>query len=127
MGNLDAALKRYYRSISKELPCSCKAKKKIMQQIQDSVNQFFEQNPDADFKAVQTHFGEPQTIALSYIEDENAPKLLRRLHIKRRLIAIIAGTMALFLAIWMAVAVWDMIDTNDRNNGHIDDGIIVVE
>lgn len=119
MGNLDTALKRYYHSISKELPCPRKTRVKIMQQIQSSVNLFLEQNPDADFHGVQVHFGEPQTIALSYIEDQDTPELLRKMHIKRKIIAIVATTMALILAIWMSVAIWGVIDTNDRNNGHI--------
>lgn len=119
MGNLDTALKRYYHSISKELPCPRKTRVKIMQQIQSSVNLFLEQNPDADFHDVQVHFGEPQTIALSYIEDQDTPELLRKMHIKRKIIAIVATTMALILAIWMSVAIWGVIDTNDRNNGHI--------
>lgn len=127
MGNLDTALKRYYHNISKELPCSRKTKAQIMQQIQSSVNLFMEQNPSADFNTVQAHFGEPKTIALSYIEDQDAPELLRKIHIKRKVIAIVAGTMVLILAIWMAVAAWGMIDTNDRNDGYIDDGIIVIE
>lgn len=127
MGNLDAALKRYYHNISKELPCSRKTKAQIMQQIQSSVNLFMEQNPSADFNTVQAHFGEPKTIALSYIEDQDAPELLRKIHIKRKVIAIVAGTMVLILAIWMAVAAWGMIDTNDRNDGYIDDGIIIIE
>lgn len=119
MGSLDTALKRYYHSISKELPCPHKTRVKIMQQIQSSVNLFLEQNPDADFHDVQVHFGEPQTIALSYIEDQDAPELLRKMHIKRKVIAIVATTMALILAIWTATVIWGIIDTNDRNNGHI--------
>lgn len=127
MGNLDAALKRYYHNISKELPCSRKTKAQIMQQIQSSANLFMEQNPSADFDTVQAHFGEPKTIALSYIEDQDAPELLRRIHIKRKVIAIVAGTMVLILAIWMAVAVWGMFDTNDRNNGYIGERVEIVD
>lgn len=127
MGNLDAALKRYYRSIRKDLPCAYKMKKRILQQVQESVDQFLEQNPDADFDAVQLHFGEPQTIALSYIEDQDTPELLRKMRIKRKVIATVVGTMALILAIWLAVAVWGIIDANQTTNGHINDTIIVVK
>ncbi len=127
MGNLDTALKRYYRSIRKDLPCSYKMKKRIMQQIQESVDQFLEQNPDADFDAVQLHFGEPQTIALSYIEDQDAPELLRKMRIKKSVLAIVACTMALIVAIWLAVAVWGIIDAKDTTNGHTNDGIVVIE
>ena len=127
MGNLDTALKRYYRSIRKDLPCSYKMKKRIMQQIQESVDQFLEQNPDADFDEVQLHFGEPQTIALSYIEDQDAPELLRKMRIKKSVLAIVACTMALIVAIWLAVAVWGIIDAKDTTNGHTNDGIVVIE
>ena len=109
MGNLDTALKRYYRSIRKDLPCSYKMKKRIMQQIQESVDQFLEQNPDADFDAVQLHFGEPQTIALSYIEDQDAPELLRKMRIKRRVLAIVAGVLAAALLIWGCAVVYAVI------------------
>ena len=119
MGNLDAALKRYYHSISKELPCPRKTRVKIMQQIQSSVNLFLEHNPDADFHDVQVHFGEPQTIALSYIEDQDAPELLRKMHIKRKVIAIVATTMALILAIWTATVIWGIIDAKQDAHGNI--------
>lgn len=119
MGNLDTALKRYYRNIRKDLPCSYKMKKRIMQQIRESVDQFLEQNPDADFDAVQLHFGEPQTIALSYIEDQDAPELLRRMRIRKKVLAIVAGTMALVLAVWMVAMVWAVINEQQTTGGHV--------
>lgn len=127
MGNLDAALKRYYRSIRKDLPCSYKMKKRIIQQIQESVDQFLEQNPNADFAAVQLHFGEPQTIALSYIEDQDAPELLRKMRVKRKVIAIVAGTMALALALWMAVVVWGIVDAEQTTNGHTSERVETIK
>lgn len=125
MGNLDTALKRYYHNISKELPCSRETKAQIMQQIQSSVNLFMEQNPSADFNTVQAHFGEPQTIALSYIEDQDAPELLHKIRTKRKVIAIVAGTMALVLAFWMAALVWAVVDTAETNDGYVNDTIII--
>lgn len=119
MGNLDTALKRYYRNIRKDLPCSYKMKKRIMQQIQESVGLFLEQNPDADFDAVQLHFGEPQTIALSYIEDQDTPELLRRMRIRRKALAIVAGTMALVLAVWMVAMAWAVINEQQTTGGHV--------
>ena len=119
MGNLDTALKRYYRSIRKDLPCSYKMKKTIMQQIQESVGLFLEQNPKADFDEVKLHFGEPQTIALSYIEDQDAPELLRRMRIRKKALAIVAGTMALVLAVWMVAMAWAVINEQQTTGGHV--------
>lgn len=127
MGNCDTALKRYYRSIRKDLPCSYKMKKRIMQQIQESVGLFLEQNPDADFDALQLHFGEPQTIALSYIEDQDAPELLRRMRIKKKVLAIIAVAMSLILAIWLLATAWAIADAKQTTDGHIGEDITIVE
>ncbi len=119
MGNLDAALKRYYRDIRNELPCSRKMRNQILQQIRENVTLFLEQNPSADFDAVQNRFGTAQEIASSYIEDQNAPALLRRMRIKKRVIAIIAGAMALVLAIWMFAVAWAVIGEQRADGGHI--------
>lgn len=127
MGNLDAALKRYYRSIRKDLPCSRKMKKRIMRQIQESVNLFLEQNPAADFEAVQSHFGEPKTIALSYVEDQDAPVLLRKMRIKKISIAIVAGTMALVLVSWIAAMTWAIINEQQAQSGHTGERIEIIE
>lgn len=127
MGNLDAALKRYYRSIRMDLPCSYKMKKRVMQQIQDSVNLFLEHNPGADFETVQSHFGEPQTIALSYIEDQDAPELLRKVRIKKKVLTIIACAMVATLLIWASAVMWAMLDTSDRNDGHVGEKIEIVD
>lgn len=119
MGNLDAALKRYYRGIRNELPCSRKMRNQILQQIRENVTLFLEQNPSADFDAVQNHFGTAQEIASSYIEDQNAHALLRRMRIKKKVVAIIAGAMALALAIWMLAVAWAIIDQQHTDDGHI--------
>lgn len=125
MGNLDTALNQYYRSIRKALPCSYKMKKTIMQQIRESVGLFLEQNPNADFEEVKLHFGEPQTIALSYIEDQDAPELLRKLRIKKKIIAVVVGVIVAIFVIWGIAVVWAVIDSADTNNGYFD--IIVTE
>lgn len=127
MSNLDAALKRYYRSIHRELPCSFKMKKRIMQQIYESVNLFLEQNPTADFETVQSHFGEPQTIALSYVEDQDAPALLRKMRIKKIAIAIVAVTMALVLVSWIAAMTWAIINEQQAQNGHTGERVETIE
>lgn len=119
MGDLKAALKRYYRSIRKELPCPWKMKKQIMQQIHDSVNLFLKQNPTVDFQAVQTHFGEPQAIALSYIEDQDAPELLRRMRVKKRVFAVAAGALAVAILIWGAIVICAAIDAKNTYDGYI--------
>ncbi len=118
MDNLDATLKRYYRGIRKELPCSRKMRNQILQQIQENVNLYLEQNPSADFDAVQKHFGTAQEIASSYIDDQNTSELLCKIRLKKKVLAIFAGVMAAILLIWGAVVICASIDASNRNDGY---------
>lgn len=120
MGNLDAALKQYYRNIRSELACSWGQRNRILRQIRESVDNYLEENPDADFAAIEAHFGNAQTIASSYIDVQDAPELLRKMRIKKRVIAIIAGAMAVVLLIWGAAVIWAIVDTESRNDGYMD-------
>lgn len=119
MGKLDATLKRYYRGIWKALPCSRSMRNQILQQIQENVSQFLEQNPSADFDAVQNRFGSAQEIAYSYIDDQNTSELLCKIRLKKKVLAIFAGVMAAFLLIWGAAVICASIDASNRNDGYI--------
>lgn len=126
MGNRDAAMKQYYRSIRGELPCSWGQRNRILRQIRESVNNYLEENPDADFAAIEAHFGNAQTIASSYIDTQDAPELLRRMRIKKRVIAVIAGAMAVVLLIWGAAVVWAALDAADRHDGRTDERVEMI-
>lgn len=126
MGNLDAALKQYYRNIRSELPCSWGQRNRILRQIRESVDNYLEENPDADFAAIEAHFGNAQTIASSYIDVQDAPELLRKMRIKKRVIAIVAGAMAVVLLIWGAAVVWAALDAKGAHDGHIGERIEIV-
>lgn len=119
MGNLDAALKRYYRGINKELPCSRKMKKQILLQIQENVSIFLEQNPAATFEMVQAHFGTAQEIASSYIDDQEATALLHKMNIKRKVLTIIAAVLTVALLIWTAAVIGTALDAKNTYGGYI--------
>lgn len=109
MANRDAQIKRYIRSIRMEIPCAYEMKKSIMQRIQESVELYLEQNPTADIEEVRAHFGTPQAIALSYIEDQDGLELLKKMHLKRRILAMVAGVLAVVVLSWVGIAIWGAI------------------
>lgn len=118
MSNRDAVLKRYYRDVKRVLPCSLAMKKQIVRQLQESVRGYLEQNPDANMDAVQQHFGTPQEIASGYIDDQDASELLKKMTIKKRVLAIIAGTMAAVLLTWAGVVAWAIAKQKTVQNGY---------
>ena len=78
MDRNDSALKRYVRSISDGLPYSMRARKQILSQIRESIDDYLQENPEADLATVQAHFGTPQEIAASFVNEQDASTLLQR-------------------------------------------------
>lgn len=86
MISCEAALKRYYCTIRSFLPCSQKLKKRILDEIQNSVNGYLKDHPEANISEIEARFGEPKNIAAAYVDDMNTPELLHTLRVRRRII-----------------------------------------
>ena len=114
----DPALKRYIRSISSEIP-SGKMRKRIISQIRDSIVEYIQENPEADFETVQSHFGTPQEIAASYMYAEETPVLLRKMNINKKVLAIVAGVMAVIFALWFCIIAREMYIAHHIDRGYI--------
>ena len=119
MGSNDPALKRYFRSISDELPCSRKMKKQVISQIRNSIVDYLQENPNIDFTAVQSHFGTPQEIAASYVDDQDASALLRKMSIKKKVLVIVAGAVVIALMVWAGVATGAAIESHANTERYI--------
>ena len=81
---------RYYWQVKSFLPCSRKLKKRCIFDLKADVAEFLEQNPQADFAAVQTRFGSPRQIAAAFVEEADTEALLRRLRIRRWIVTAIS-------------------------------------
>ena len=103
-------LKRYIRRVSHALPCGRKVKKQFVSQLRSSIADYLRENLNADFEAVQLHFGAPKDIAACYIQEQDTAALLSTMHIKKKILAIVAGTMALILLMWAGVVAWAIAD-----------------
>lgn len=100
MNSRDAALRRYYRQVKGWLPCSRKQKNYIMSEIRASVDAYLSENPNADFRRIEAHFGKPQTIASAYVDDLDTGSLLRSLRIRKRVMTTVSCTALALLLIW---------------------------
>lgn len=123
MGSSRSAAKRYIRSVSDTLSCSRKAKKQIVSRIRDGVEDYLLQNPDADFEMIQAYFGTPQEIAASYVNEEDAARLLKKMSIKKKVLVIVAGVMATFFLMWIGFVAWATIDAKAESGG----GIVITD
>ena len=117
---IDSQLNHYFRNVAKALPCSRKNKQPIIAQFRDSVNEYLEANPDADFSTVQDHFGTPQQIAYGFLDGRNVFFLLRKLRITKRIVAIVACATAVALLLWAGAVCWAMAEHHEESHGHIE-------
>lgn len=97
-------IRRYVRAVSGFLPCSVKRKKPWLADLRAQAESYVAEGGDA--AALEQRFGTPQQMAFSYVDEMPTADLLAELHIRRRLVAVTAITLAAALAILAAALVW---------------------
>ena len=100
MDNRNLTLRRYYRNIRNYLPCTGHLKKQILAEIQTNVNDYLENNSEADIQQIVSRFGSPQNIAAAYVNDMNTEELLQALYIRKRIVTAIICCIMAVLLIW---------------------------
>ncbi len=113
--------KKYLRRVRSVLPCSQKMKKRIMEQIRDEVSLFIADHPEADYNAVISRFGEPESIAASYVEGMGTADILKKFRIRKLVLSTIAIVLAFIVITW-AVAVTCALYRNEAQ----DDGYAII-
>ena len=121
MGGNGATVKCYLRGVSDALPCGRKVKKQIVSQISDSIENYLQENPNADFEMIQSHFGTPQEIATSYINEQDLSALINKMRVRKKVIAIVAGVMAAMLLLWIGSVVSETIYSRKAVNGYFEE------
>lgn len=118
-------IRRYVRAVSTFLPCSGKRKKPWLADLRAQAESYVAEGGDA--AALEQRFGTPQQMAFSYVDEMPTADLLAELHIRRRLIAVTAITLAAALAVYVAVLVWQAYLVYDRFNGWTETYIVEYE
>lgn len=118
-------IRRYVRAVSTFLPCSGKRKKPWLADLRAQAESYVAEGGDA--AALEQRFGTPQQMAFSYVDEMPTADLLAELHIRRRLVAVTAITLAAALAVYIAVLVWQAYLVYDRFNGWSETYIVEYE
>lgn len=118
-------IRRYVRAVSTFLPCSGKRKKPWLADLRAQAESYVAEGGDA--AALEQRFGTPQQMAFSYVDEMPTADLLAELHIRRRLVAVTAITLAAALAVYVAVLVWQAYLVYDNLNGWTETYIVEYE
>lgn len=115
---------QYYRAIRRCLPCSGKQKQQIMDRIQRSVSSYMDEDPLADFSAIEKHFGTPQQIAHAYIEEMGTEEIANKFNIRKTVIRIVSTFVILALLLWGLTLASALIENNKSENGFYETSIV---
>ena len=112
------SVKKYLRRVRETLPCSGKMKKCIMEQICNEISLFLEEQPKADYNAMISRFGEPETIAASYVENMGTAEILKQLRIRKRILSIVAILLIFILVTWATAVTIEIQDNHSASTGY---------
>lgn len=110
-------LTRYYRSISRYLPIKNAQRQQILEQIRHSVENYLGEHPEADMAALTAHFGTPQEIAASYVENMTPEEILKKFRIRRTVLIVICSVVVVAFLIWATGLIITLIHANQRIDG----------
>lgn len=113
--------KQYLNQIKKLLVCKGTQRKQFMNSFSDNVDEYLNDNPDADFAQLQKDMGTPQEIADAFLENESASHIKKRMSIVRWVI--IGIIIALLLFVFMIVFI--IIDARKDYKGYTEETITV--
>ena len=110
----NAMLMKWYRfRIGMALTGTGAGKKAILNGILAGVEEYLDNHPDADYKALTENFGSPRQIAESYWA-VNGGKAAQHTAILK-----VAVALALFIAVtWGILVVYAAVNSNDIENGY---------
>lgn len=109
--------KKYLRRVRSVLPGSAKMTKQIMEQIRNEVLSYFEEYPQADYKDLVSRFGDPETIAASYVESMGTAEILKKLRIRKRILIAVAIVLAFVVITWATTVTFEILRNESIRNG----------
>ncbi len=75
--------KQYLNNIEKQLVCKATQRKDFLNTFEDNIEAYLSDNPDADFEQLQNDMGTPQEIADSFLENESASTVKKKMSVAK--------------------------------------------
>lgn len=101
---LQSWLKKYYRRTNRLLKCPQKTRLRLIEELQNSVEEFLEEHPNAAPSDIVQHLGTPEQIAhdyLSSLDERQLHDYVSRTKTIRRVLAAMAIVVMILAAIFV--------------------------
>ena len=106
--------KIYMQEIKRNLVCDNKQRKKFLSSFSDNMDEYLNDNPDADFAQLQEDLGTPEEIANAFLENTSASNIKKRISFAKWIFA----SVAVALVIYITAIIIVIIDAHIQNNGY---------
>lgn len=99
MDAVNPAISQYLHEVEKEMTCSPKRKKELLQRLRTDIEEFVDNcGEDLDKQAIADHFGAPKDIAENFLATENYVEVKKAWKTKRIAIIAIIATCVIVVA-----------------------------
>jgi hypothetical protein len=95
---MNQAVNEYKRQLKQHLSCGNRRRKELMEQFQETLNNFLEENPSPDFSALEEAFGSPEQMARELMETV-PPHEIDQWKRAQKIKKIVAGALVCVLAV----------------------------
>ena len=106
--------KIYMQEIKRNLVCDNKQRKKFLSSFSDNMDEYLNNNPDADFAQLQKDLGTPEEIANAFLENASASNVKKRISFVKW---IILGVVVA-LAVYITSIITTLIDAHKEYDGY---------
>lgn len=113
----------YMQEIKRNLVCDNKQRKKFLSSFSDNMDEYLNDNPDADFTQLQKDLGTPEEIANAFLENASASNIKKRMSFVKWIVA----SVAVALVIYITAIIIIIINAHNSNNGYFTDVVTVSE
>lgn len=106
--------KKYMQEIKRNLVCNNEQRKKFLASFSDNLDEYLNDNPNADFAQLQKDLGTPEEIANAFLENASASNVKKQMSFVKW---IIVGVAVIVLAVILTLVI-EIADAHKQRTGY---------
>lgn len=109
--------KQYCRKVRSLLPCRSTDKKRIVTQLESSLDAYLAEHPTAGYADMVLRFGTPEDVAAAYVE--NCPaETMKAVDLKKKIVAAVVAALSLALILYCTALGFALVDAHRSYYGY---------
>lgn len=120
---LKKELSGYYRQVEDLLLCDRKSKIVFLTDLKNDIDEFVQQDPEADLDSIVSAFGSPAEIAESFLKNADIANIKKKMNVKK----ILLFSLLAVVLVYVIFVVASFIDVHTEAHGYYEEGILQAE